>query len=128
MNPRQFLLIGGAVLIAVGILGFVGVIGPTAADSIFGDTWYFDNGENWAHTLLGVVAVVAGLAPAATWQRWLVILVGLLALFFAVYNLFTTTFLGAELQRPLDTLLHLVVGVAALFAAYYKGGAQPATT
>lgn len=128
MNPKQFLLIGGVVLIAVGILGFVGVIGPTGADSIFGDTWYFDNAENWAHTVLGVVAVGAGLASAAEWQRWLVILVGLLGLFFAVYNLFTTTFLGAELQRPLDTLLHLVVGAWALFAAYYKGAKQPAMT
>lgn len=127
MNPRQFLLIGGVVLIAVGILGFVGVIGPTPEDSIFGDTWYFDDGENWAHTVLGVVAVIAGLAPAAEWQRWLVVLVGLLGVFFAVYNLFTTTFLGAELQRPLDTLLHLVVGVWALFAAYYKGARKPAT-
>jgi hypothetical protein len=36
MNPRQFLIVGGAVLVLVGVLGFVGVIGPTPSDSIFG--------------------------------------------------------------------------------------------
>ena len=127
MNPRQFLLIGGVVLIAVGILGFAGVIGPTEADSIFDDTWYFDNAENWAHTVLGVVGVGAGLALSSSWQRWLTILVGLLGVFFAAYNLFETSFLGAELQRPLDTLLHLVVGAWALFAAFYKTGVRQTT-
>ncbi|MEK9147909.1 MAG: hypothetical protein AAB650_00555, partial [Patescibacteria group bacterium] len=57
MNPKQFLQIGGVVLVLVGILGFVGVIGPTAESSLFGGAWWFDNAENWAHLVLGVVAL-----------------------------------------------------------------------
>ncbi|MGH2573005.1 MAG: hypothetical protein ACRDGU_05930 [Actinomycetota bacterium] len=120
MNPRQFLLIGGIVLILVGILGFVGVIGPTAEDSIFGDSWWFDNGENWAHTILGAVGVVAAFVFPAAAQRGLVILLGVVGIFFGVFNLFTEEFLGTNLENPADTLLHLVIGAWALFAAYYN--------
>lgn len=120
MNPRQFLLIGGAVLLLVGILGFVGVIGPTAEDSIFGDPWYFDNGENWAHTVLGVVAIAAAFVLPANAQRGLVLVVGLVGIFFAAYNIFTEEFLGSRLQRPFDTLLHLAVGAWALLASWRR--------
>jgi hypothetical protein len=123
MNPKQFLQIGGVVLVLVGILGFVGVIGPIAESSLFGDAWWFDNGENWAHTILGIVALVAAVAlKSASAQKNLVMLVGILGLFFAVYNVFSTTFLGANLQRPFDLILHLVVGVWALWAAMRKPG------
>lgn len=120
MNPKQFLVIGGVVLIAVGILGAVGVIGPSPEDSLFGETWYFDTAENWAHTVLGAVALVAAFALNTTWQRYLVLIVGVTGIFFAVYNVFSTMFLGAELQRPLDTVLHLAVGAWALFAGIYR--------
>jgi hypothetical protein len=116
MNPRQFLIIGGAVLVLVGILGFVGVIGPTLSDSIFGDPWWFDNGENWAHTLLGVAGIAAAFVLPAGAQRGLVLLLGAVGIFFAVYNIFTEEFLGTNLERPADTLLHLAVGAWALFA------------
>ncbi|MFQ5966696.1 MAG: hypothetical protein ACE5MI_03675 [Acidimicrobiia bacterium] len=128
MNPKQFLIIGGVVLLAVGILGFVGVIGPEPEDSIFGETWYFDNPENYAHTVLGAVALIAAFTLNATLQRYLVLLVGVLGVFFAVYNLFSEMFAGAELQRPLDTLLHLVVGVWALFVALYRPSRVEAST
>jgi hypothetical protein len=119
MNPRQFLLLGGAVLLLVGLLGFefLGVIGPTAEDSIFGDAWWFDDGENWAHTILGVVGIIAGLSFPANAQRGLVFLLGLVGVFFGVYNLFSTTFMGTNLENPADTILHFAVGAWALFAA-----------
>src|SRR5437773_938080 len=104
MNPKQFLLIGGAVLLLVGILGFVGPIGPTAEKSIFHSFWWFDFGENWAHTILGVVALIAAFVLPANLQRPLVMLVGVLALFFAVYNVFSTNFLGANLESPADLI------------------------
>jgi hypothetical protein len=133
MNPRQFLLLGGAVLLLVGILGFdfIGLIGPTAEDSIFGDAWWFDDGENWAHTILGVVGIIAGLSFPANAQRGLTFLVGLLGIFFGVYNLFgietingTTGVLvfgtNSFLESPADTILHFFVGAWALFAASRK--------
>lgn len=120
MNPKQFLQVGGVVLLVVGLLGFFGLIGPTANDSVFGGSWWFDNGENWAHLLLGVVAILASFALPMMYQKPLVMLVGLLGLFFAVYNIFNTMFLGSSLESPADLVLHLVVGVWALWASKGK--------
>jgi len=119
-TPNGFLKVGGAVLVLVGILGFVGVIGPTAEQSVFGATWYFDNGENWAHLILGIVGLIAAFTLNAGMQKNLVLLLGVLGLFFAVYNLFTENFLGAMLQQYADTILHLAVGVWAFYAALKK--------
>lgn len=122
MNPKQFLILGGVVLVLVAILGWLGVIGPTAEDSIFGATWWFDNGENWAHVVLGVVAIIAAFALPAAAQKPLVILVGVLALAFGVYSLAVNEnfYDLAMLQNPADTILHFVVGIWALVAAFRK--------
>lgn len=124
MNPKQFLIIGGAVLLVVGLVGFFGIIGPTSDKSIFGEIWYFDNPENWAHLILGIVALLAAfLLKDPMLQKYLVILVGALALFFGVYNLFSESFLGANLENPADTALHFLVGIWALFAGLRKASA-----
>ena len=123
MNPKQFLQWGGWILVLVGILGFF-LIGPTADKSIFGDTWWFDNGENWAHLILGLVALGASMWLDAGMQKPLVMAVGVLALFFAIYNFFSTSFLGANLESPADLILHLVVGIWALWAAMQSPAAE----
>ena len=121
MNPKQFRIIGGAVLILVGILGFAGIIGPTSSASMFGTTWWFDNAENYAHLILGIVGVIAAFVFPASLQKPLVLLLGVLGLFFAVYSGFVNTqFLGANLENPADTVLHLAVGIWALFAGMQK--------
>lgn len=125
MNPKQFLVIGGIVLVLVGVLGFIGVIGPTAADSIFGEAWWFDTAENYAHTILGIVALIAAFAFPAKTHKPIVVLVGLIAILFAVINLFTETVGAANLEQHTDTLLHLVVGVWALLAAFKKDNSSP---
>lgn len=123
MNPKQFLQIGGIVLVVVGILGFIGILGPTADRSIFGETWFFDNAENWAHLVIGIVALIAVYTLGAAHQKMLATVVGVIALLVAVYNLFGTSLLGANLERPLDFILHLVIGVWALWAAMGKKAA-----
>ena len=116
MNPKQFLQIGGIVLVLVGILGFF-LIGPDEISSVFGSAWWFDSGENWAHLVLGIVALILGFGVKnESLQKNVTILVGVLGLFFAVYNVFSTNFLGANLESPLDLILHLVVGAWALWA------------
>jgi hypothetical protein len=122
MNPKQFLTLGGAVLLLVGILGMVGVIGPTHEHSIFGSFWWFDTPENIAHTVLGVAALGAAFVLPAMYQRYLVIAVGALALVVGLYNLMgEVQLLGANLESPADLVLHLGVGAWAMFAAFYGG-------
>jgi putative Ca2+/H+ antiporter (TMEM165/GDT1 family) len=125
MHSKQFLILGGIVLVLVAILGFVGIIGPTADQSVFGSFWWFDNGENWAHLVLGIVAILAAYVLSAKIQKPLVMLVGILGLFFAVYNVFKTMFMGSNLESPADLVLHLIIGIWALWSAK---GSKPAAS
>lgn len=122
MNPKQFLVWGGVVLVVVGLLGFFGVIGPTADQSVFGSGWWFDQGENWAHLVIGVVALIAAYTLSASSQKTLVMVVGVVGVLIGIYSIFTPSFLGANLENPADTLLHIVVGVWALMASMKKQG------
>ena len=116
-------MIGGGVLILVGVLGMAGIIGPTPSSSIFGPAWWFDTSENWAHLLLGIVGVIAAFVFPAALQKPLVILLGVAGLFFAFYSAFvSTSFLAANLENPADTVLHLAVGIWALWAGMQKQG------
>ena len=121
ISPRGFLKWGGIILIAVGILGMIGVIGPTT-NSLFGDSWWFDQYENWAHLILGLVAIAALYVLPAKTQKPLVLIVGIVALFFVVWGFFVSSdFYGAMLENPLDNILHLVVGVWGVWAGMKKG-------
>lgn len=117
MNPKKFLTIGGIVLIVVGILGFVGVIGPTANQSLFGPSWWFDNAENWTHLVIGVVGLVSAFILPAANQKGLATIVGIVAVLVGIYSLFSTTLLGANLENPADTVLHLAIGAWAILSS-----------
>ncbi len=120
-RPSGFLTIGGIILVLLGVLGFF-LIGPTAADSIFGPTWWFDGAENWAHLVLGVVALILVFAVKNDdANKWVTAIVGILALVAGIWGFFNANFLGAGLEL-LDNILHLVVGVWALYAAFAGGG------
>ncbi len=119
MNPKQFLLIGGIILLLLGIVGYAGVFNDTKS------AFYLDNGENVAHTVLGIVAIAASfLLKDANLQKWLVVVVGVVALFFGVYGFLVAgnappnTFGVSNLESPADDILHLVVGIWALYAAF----------
>lgn len=117
MNPKQFLVVGGIVLVVVGLAGFFGLIGPTPDSSLFGANWYFDNAENWAHLVLGVVALVVAFALGASLQDRVTLLVGVVGILVGLWGFFVSTnLLGANLENPADNLLHLVIGAWALLA------------
>ncbi len=121
MNSKQFLSVGGAVLILVAILGFFGIIGPTPEQSVFGPAWWFDNGENWAHLIIGAAGLIAAFVLPGNLQKILTIVVGIVAVVVGLYSLIiSTSFFGANLENPLDTILHLAVGAWALLAAKSK--------
>jgi len=122
MNPKQFLTVGGAILVLLAIVGYLGVF------SAEGSFFWLDSGENNAHLFLGVVALAAVYVPGlnsalAPYYKPIVILVGAISLFFSVYgfivagNPVPNTF-GYNLESPADNLLHLVVGAWALWAAF----------
>jgi hypothetical protein len=130
MNPKQFLTIGGAVLVLLGVLGVLGVFTQSGTP-----VFWLDTGENVAHLVLGVVALAAVFVPGlnsalAPYYRPLVVVVGIVALFFGVYGFVVggapvpNTFGVANLENPADNVLHLVVGVWALYAALL--GPRPA--
>ncbi|MEO6349358.1 MAG: hypothetical protein ABIP53_01780, partial [Candidatus Limnocylindrales bacterium] len=125
-TPRGFLIVGGAVLLILGLLGFVILKDPSLS------FFWLDTSENIAHTVLGLVALAAvfvpGLNVALTpYYRWIVILVGVIALFFGVYGFLLpagsagtpNTFGLANLELG-DNLLHLVVAAWAFLAAFWS--------
>ena len=122
MNSKQFLTVGGAILLLLGIVGYLGVF------STEGSFFWLDSGENVAHVFLGIVALAAVYVPGlnsalSPYYKPIVILVGAISLFFGVYgflvagNPVPNTFGVANLESPADNLLHLVVGAWALWAA-----------
>lgn len=86
-------------------------------DKRFGSTWWFDHRENWAHLIRGVVGLIAAFTFPASAQQSLVMLLGLLGIFVGVYNVFSTKFLGANLESPADIILHAVVGASTLWVS-----------
>lgn len=134
MNPKQFLTIGGIVLVVLGVLGFI--VGEAR---LIGDLFWLDNGENVAHVVLGIVALAAVYVPGlnsalAPYYKPIVILVGIIALFFGVYGFVVAgspspnTFGVANLENPLDNILHLAVGAWALYAALLPRAAPETAT
>ena len=120
MNPKQFLQFGGVILVVLGVVGLLPVF--TKANTPW---FYLDTGENVVHIGLGVVAIAAAyLLTDAVMQKWLVAVVGVVALFFGIYGFVVSgqpepnTFGLANLESPADNLLHLVVGAWALYAAF----------
>jgi hypothetical protein len=118
-NSKNFLIYGGIALVVLAILGFIGITGPTPERSIFGMYWYFTNAENWAHLVLGVVALIAAYSAGPNYQMPLVFAVGILGMLVGLYGfIWSGMLLGASLENPADNLLHIVVGGWAVWAAY----------
>jgi len=124
-SPRGFLMAGGIVLLLLGVVGYLGIF--TEANY---PGFYLDDGENIAHVVLGGVALAALYVPGlnstlAPYYRWIVLLVGVIALFFGIYGFVVAgdtsganTFGLANLESPADNILHLVVGAWAFLAGW----------
>ncbi len=107
MNSKSFLMWGGVVLLALGIIGFI-------VPRLLGETLYFDNAENYAHTILGIVAIAAAYVLNASTQRSLVGIVAIIALFFGVWGFVVSgraapNFYGVTNLEFLDNIVHLAV-------------------
>ena len=127
LTPRGFLRVGGTILLVLGWLGYL--LYPFTGGALLGDALWFDNGENFAHAALGVLALVFAADLNRDWQRWITALLGLIALLTGIYGftlpagMMDAMNLGvANLENPMDNLVHLVVGVWALWAAVKGAG------
>ncbi len=114
MNSKQFLMWGGVTLLALGVIGFI-------APNLLDKTLYFDSAENYAHTILGIVAIAAAYVLTASTQRTLVGIVGIVALFFGIWGFVVggraaPNFYGVTNLEFLDNIVHLVVAVWAYLA------------
>ena len=122
-TPRMFLIAGGAVLLLLGIVGFLNIFTQAAYPS-----FYLDSAENVAHVGLGVIALAGVYLPGlnsmlAPYYRWIVVLVGVIALFFGLYGFVVSgsaapnTF-GLSNLETTDNLIHLVVAAWAFASAW----------
>lgn len=119
MSSKKFLKWGGAILVLLAVLGFF-----VPALQQTGSSFYLDSAENWAHLILGLVALAAvAWMTDAQLQKWLVALVGIIALYFGIWGFVVAgnpapNYAGVTNLETADNLLHLVVGVWALWAAF----------
>jgi hypothetical protein len=120
MNSKQFLILGGLILAILGILGLRGVLGPTTADSIFNTGWWFNPAESWAHLLAGLVALFSVFMLPRKTHRWIAITIGIIGVFFGLYNFVSTSFGSVLLEFPADLIVHLVIGMWGLWAAFNR--------
>lgn len=130
-TPKGFLTYGGVVLLLLGLIGFFALNNATSSPA-----FWLDNGENYAHLGLGLIALAIVFVPGLNtmfepYYRWIVILLGIVALFFGIYGFVVAgdtsganTFGLANLESPADNILHLVVAAWALYAAWRPAAAS----
>lgn len=122
LNPKQFLLLGGIILLVLGVGGMT-FLGPTPEASALGEFNWLDGTENIAHLLLGVVALAAYyLLKDEKLTRYLVILVGVVAALATVVGFMSS---GSPIPNASvtnlemsDNILHLVVAVWAFYVSF----------
>ncbi len=113
-------------LVALGVLGTF-LLGPTPGTSLLGQFFWLDDVDNSAHLILGLVALAAYyLLKDEMRTKWLVILVGVIALLATILGFMNASNpvpnLGVtNLESVSDNILHLVVTVWAFSAAFMGG-------
>ena len=108
---------------ALGVLGMF-LLGLTPGQSMLGNFFWLDDVENYAHLILGIVALGAYyLLKDENLTKWLVVLVGVVALLATILGFLNASNpvpnLGVtNLESVSDNILHLVVAVWAFYAAF----------
>jgi len=111
------------------LLGIIGYLKPDLA----GPMLNFDMVENVTHTLLGILALVLAPLPLGSLKKWVVVAMGIMALFFGIAGFLladfpSPNFFGiTNLEHPIQNVLNIVIGLWALLAvSMNKNSMSPA--
>lgn len=119
MNPKQFLQIVGVLLILLAVLGFL-------KPDLAGDFLSFSMVENLSHLSLGILAILLSPLPNKHLQKWCVVALGIGAIAIAALGFMVSghpapnVYGTVNLDHPVDNVLHAVLGLWALYAAFNK--------
>jgi hypothetical protein len=116
-RPRQFLLLGGTVLVILGLAGVAGLLGSLSQASFFNPPYWI----NWFHLVFGFVVFAIAFAGGRTLQSAMTLAAGGLGSTLGLSGLLFGSYASKrynlpELADPSDHLAHLTVGVLALWA------------
>jgi len=111
---KTYLTWVGWILVVLGILGFVwaGIPGTLALTA----------SENYAHLVLGIVALLAVYWGGAQLQKWLTAVFGIVALYFGIWGFVDPTYYNITSLELLDNVIHIVLGAWGLWAVWGKQG------
>lgn len=99
-------------MVILAILGFLGVTGPLAEDSIFGSVWWFDTAESWALMIVGVISIIISYTASVKLQKPFALAVGLLSILFAAWTKYIDPeFLGINIEFPIELIWFSIFGI-----------------
>ena len=126
MQYKQFLWWGGISLLAVGLLGFVG-LGPTPDSSLLGGWLYFDVNQSLIHLVFGLLAMLAVKFDYEPVYRYFTALIGVIGVSLAAYSIYrinapTPNIFILNIETPLESFVYLVFGLCALWVVLMPPG------
>lgn len=106
----------GIILLAVGVLGFVPGAMP---NGLLLGYFQVNAAHNAVHILTGIIALLAGFSGSVS-SLWFFRLFGIIYVLFAIHGFIygDAPILGMVANNGADTLLHLAIGVVALFIGF----------
>ncbi|MEK7115026.1 MAG: hypothetical protein AAB847_01565 [Patescibacteria group bacterium] len=117
ITSKSFLVWGGWTLLILGVLGFI-------FPNIGGEYLNFSKVENWAHALLGILALTIGYGIKDNRiLKAVSIIFGVAGLIFGIWGFIVAgnpspNFYGdVNLNNPIDNIIHLTIAVWALITS-----------
>jgi len=113
-KQKQVLQWVGWVLLVLGVLGYL--LGESLA------ILAFSNSENLAHIIIGVILLAAVYwGETASLIKWLTVILGLAGLYFGIYGFAVSSdYYGKATFETLDNIVHLIIGIWALWVVWGK--------
>lgn len=123
-TPNRFLKALGLILLLISISGLLGILGPTSSQSLLGNSWWLDSKEILFTGIVGFFVLLSAFFFPPLWQRYLTVVVGLVALFIGLYSFLSPLFFGIHIEIPVEMILFLIIAAWGLYAVYgnVRGG------